>query len=94
MTVIQLLTEQPGYATSGMHPFGIFPFLPVSSVPATSVGVLIKNAPLHNDGLNFQKIYTLCRIAFYPTVVKIKIVKIYGLSTLVVFWVANLWNNL
>jgi len=62
MTVMPLLMSCPRTGVQATHPFGIFPFLMSSSVPDTSVTLLMKNAtsiyvsvfkaiitPRHND---------------------------------------------
>ena len=57
MTVMPLFTSCPGTELQALRPFGIFPFLMSSSVPDTSVILLMKNATSISVSV-FRKIIT------------------------------------
>ena len=57
MTVMPLFTSCPGTKLQALRPFGIFPFLMSSSVPDTSVILLMKNATSISVSV-FRKIIT------------------------------------
>ena len=57
MTVMPLFTACPGTKLQALRPFGIFPFQTSSSVPDTSVILLMKNATSISVSV-FKKIIT------------------------------------